>query len=322
MQQINQLIQQDLIILNKIIEEDLKSNIALINQISSYIIQGGGKRIRPIVTILCGKVTGVDCGQSLHRLAAIIEYIHTATLLHDDVVDSSQLRRGRQTTNSLFGNASSVLVGDFIYSRAFQMMTKLNSIPILKIIADATNLIAEGEVMQLLNIGNTAIDESQYYSVIKAKTAVLFETGAQVAAILTKSNEDTTKRLCTYATNIGIAFQIVDDILDYTSNATELGKNIGDDLREGKITLPLIYTIEHSDKTQQEIIKQHLANLNDPQAIENLVSLVKNSPAISYCQAQVTKFTNLAIASLDEFTQSTYKEAMIKLATLASTRIN
>lgn len=322
MKQINQLIQADLVILNDIIQQDLKSNIALINQISTYIIDGGGKRIRPIITILCGKVTGVPCDNTLHKMSAIIEYIHTATLLHDDVVDNSELRRGRKTTNAMFGNAPSVLVGDFIYSRAFQMMTQVNSMPILQILADATNLIAEGEVMQLLNIGNVNITEAEYYEVIKAKTAILFEAGAKIAAILTNSSLQTRQRLTNYAINVGTAFQIIDDMLDYTAQVNELGKNVGDDLREGKITLPLIYLIKHANHSDKKLIQECLTKLNDPQAIATIINLVKNSEAISYCKDQAIKFTELAIENIASFDESIYKEAMIKLANLAITRVN
>jgi octaprenyl-diphosphate synthase len=330
MKNLQELMHADIQTLNEVIRCDLNSNISLINQITTYIITAGGKRIRPMVTLLCGRIAGFKDGTMLHQVAAMIEYIHTATLLHDDVVDGSHLRRGFKTVNATFGNAASVLVGDFIYSRAFQMMTKSKSFELLKLMADSTNQISEGEVLQLINIGKYNLTENEYFAVIKLKTATLFASGASSAAIITDCPEDQHMQLVSYATNLGTAFQITDDILDYASTSQDIGKNIGQDLLEGKITLPLIYLIQSGTQMEQQLIQDiftlnhsnHANFENDHQAkVSTIVEAVKNSDAIKYCHKVAQEFVSKAIAALEIFPNSEYKNAMLELAKSVLCRI-
>ncbi len=251
----------------------------------------------------------------------MIEYIHTATLLHDDVVDESGLRRGRKTANAVFGNAASVLVGDFIYTRAFQMMIKSNSIELLAIMANCTNKISEGEVAQLLNIGKSNLTEEEYFIVIESKTAALFEAAARVAAVVTKSDNKIADALATYAVNLGTAFQIVDDILDYTGSSDDMGKNVGDDLHEGKVTLPLLYLLHNGNNEEKLLIRNAIENPNNAD-IQAVSDAIKRSAATTYCMNQASNFIMQAIASLDIFPESEYKSAMISLANLAIERIS
>ena len=283
-EQIKQFMSADLAKLNAIITEDLNSEVMLIRQISHYIINSGGKRLRPLITMLCGRIAGnLDNDDViLHKMAAMIEYIHTATLLHADVVDESGMRRGRKTANALFGNAASVLVGDFIYTRSFQMMVESNSLEVLKIMADSTNRISEGEVLQLLNIGRSDLTELEYFAVIKAKTAILFEAAARVAAKIANATIQIENALAQYAQSLGIAFQIIDDVLDYTGNAETMGKNVGDDLLEGKVTLPLIYILKHGTNVEKQIIIDGIDKPNTAN-VKQICSIVENSGAINYC---------------------------------------
>lgn len=252
-------LESDLGRVNVVINQAVQSEVALISQIGTYIISAGGKRLRPIITILAGKSLGYD-HDKLYSLAAMVEFIHTSTLLHDDVVDESELRRGRKTANNLFGNAAAVLVGDFLYTRAFQLMVGSGSMKILEVMADATNIIAEGEVMQLMNIGNTDITEAEYVQVIQYKTAKLFEAAAQVGAILAGADETQEQALKEYGMHVGTAFQIIDDILDYSGDTTEIGKNVGDDLAEGKPTLPLIYLMQQGNEQAAADVRHALQN--------------------------------------------------------------
>jgi octaprenyl-diphosphate synthase len=319
MDKIQQLMHDDLLELDLVIRQDLDSNIVLIKQISEYIIASGGKRIRPLLCLLCGRIAGYKNGNLLHKMSAMIEYIHTATLLHDDVVDESGLRRGRQTANAIFGNASSILVGDFIYTRAFQMMVESNNIRLLKIMADSTNKISEGEVLQLLNIGRSDLTEAEYFKVIEHKTATLFVACAKVAAIVANSPIDIEMALTNYAINLGNAFQIVDDLLDYTGNSGIMGKNVGDDLLEGKVTLPLIYLLQQNEMVSKPI-KYAIEN---PQIanIEDILILINNSGAIDYCKQIVQSFMQKAKDSLAIFPDSNYKQSMLDLAQLSVSRI-
>ncbi len=311
---------EDLVKLDEVIRQDLSSNIPLIRQISEYIISGGGKRIRPLICLLCGHIAGFGKqGNLLHKMAAMVEYIHTATLLHDDVVDESNLRRGRQTANAVFGNAASVLVGDFIYTRAFQMMVEADSLRLLKVMADSTNKISEGEVLQLLNIGRIDLTEAEYFEVIKHKTATLFEASARIAAIVANSSEEVENALSNYAVNLGNAFQVVDDILDYSGDIDIMGKNIGDDLKEGKITLPLIYLLEQNQNTQQ--IKDALEKPNKTN-IENIIKIINGSNALPYCKKIAEKFALKAKEALKDFPASQYKTAMLNLADISISRIS
>ncbi len=321
MEKINQLMLNDMQIVDKIIRKDFGSNVPLINQISEYIIAGKGKRIRPLLTLLCGRVAGIKDGNLLHKMAAMIEYIHTATLLHDDVVDESNLRRGRKTANAAFGNAAAVLVGDFIYTRAFQMMIESTDIRLLEVMANTTNTISEGEVLQLLNIGRKDLSEEEYFQVINYKTATLFEAAAKVACIIAKSSQEIEQHLASYANNLGIAFQIVDDILDYTGENSKIGKNIGDDLIEGKITLPIIYLLKYGTKTEVEFLEKTITS-PDNFNIKEVILLIKNSNAIEYCNKLALNFVTNAIHHLNIFPNSLYKEALIELANIAINRIS
>lgn len=320
MEKITQLMASDIAILNKVIRQDLDSKIVLINQISEYIINAGGKRLRPLLTLLCGRIAGYTEGQLLHKMAAMIEYIHTATLLHDDVVDESGMRRGYKTSNAVFGNAASILVGDFIYTRAFQMMIKADSLRLLNIMADSTNQISEGEVLQLLNIGRHDLTEAEYFQVIRSKTATLFEAAARVAAIVSGSTATVEEHLVQYALGLGTAFQIVDDILDYTGDMQNMGKNVGDDLLEGKVTLPLLYLLKNGTAEEKRLIA---AAINQPQEanIQLIVATINSSSAIKYCADRAALYVNKAISELNYFPESVYKEAMIELANLAVNRI-
>ena len=312
---------EDMQQLNNIIREDLNSDVILIRQISEHIINGGGKRIRPLLCLLCGKIAGFTDGTLLHKMAAMIEYIHTATLLHDDVVDESGLRRGYKTANAVFGNSASILVGDFIYTRAFQIMVESNSLRVLKIMADSTNKISEGEVLQLLNIGRSDLSEAEYFNVIKYKTATLFAAAATVAAIIAKSTPQIETALTNYAVNLGNAFQIADDVLDYIGNSNNMGKNVGDDLQEGKVTLPLIYLLQHGSNTEKNLIKHAIENPTQADII-NIVSLINNSNAINYCQQIAKDFVKKSVNCLEIFPESEYKAAMVELAHSSINRIS
>lgn len=319
MDKIQKLMHSDLVELDKVIRQDLNSNILLIRQISEYIIAGGGKRIRPTLCLLCGRIAGFKSGNLLHKMSAMVEYIHTATLLHDDVVDESGLRRGRETANAVFGNAASVLVGDFIYTRAFQMMVEGNSLRLLKVMADSTNKISEGEVLQLLNIGRSDLTEAEYFEVIKHKTATLFEASARVAAIVANATDEVENALSDYAINLGNAFQVVDDILDYAGDSQAMGKNVGDDLQEGKVTLPLIHLLKQNQNTG--LIK---AAIENPEAanIEKIIELINNSDALDYCKQIAGGFALKAKTALTIFPDSEYKNAMLDLADISISRIS
>lgn len=320
MDQFNQLIKQEMAILDQVIRQDLGSQVPLVNTVGEYIIAGGGKRIRPLLTILCAKVLGNE-SELVYKMAAMVEYIHTATLLHDDVVDESGLRRGRATSNAIFGNAASVLVGDFIYTRAFQMMVQSNSLRVLKIMADSTNVISEGEVLQLLNIGCSDLTEAEYFKVIESKTAKLFEAGARTAAIISAADNVQEDHLANYAIYLGTAFQIVDDILDYNSSAEVMGKNVGDDLLEGKVTLPLIYLLAHGSQSIKDVI---VAAVDDPKHadITQVVDLVKNGAALEYCSQLARDYVAKAQAELAHFPVNSYREALSIIANMSIERIS
>ncbi|MDC0534493.1 octaprenyl diphosphate synthase [Francisellaceae bacterium] len=316
--EIKSLMANDIKVTDKLITEQLHSDVVLINQIGHYIINSGGKRIRPLLTLLCARALDYKSAHH-HTLAAIIEFIHTATLLHDDVVDHSDLRRGEKTANNVFGNAASVLTGDFLYSRSFQMMVSINNMRIMNILADATNKIAEGEVLQLLNCNNPDTTEKDYYNVIYCKTAKLFEAACQLAAVVTKSDEKIEKALINYGKHLGNAFQLADDILDYTSSAEEMGKNIGDDLAEGKPTLPLIFALEHGTDKQKALISGAIKNA-DTTHIQEIIDIVKNSGGVEYTLDAANKASRDAIDSLSILPESQYKESLISLSKLAVER--
>jgi octaprenyl-diphosphate synthase len=319
MEQYQARLQAELNQLDQVIRQDLQSEVALINTVSDYIIQGGGKRIRPLLVILCSKLLG-NQQELIYKMAAMIEYIHTATLLHDDVVDESGLRRGRATANAIFGNAATVLVGDFIYTRAFQLMVRSNLPRVLQIMADSTNIISEGEVLQLLNIGRSDLNEAEYLQVIKLKTAKLFEAAARVAAVISNASAKEEEHLAKYAIYLGTAFQIVDDILDYAGTPEIMGKNVGDDLLEGKVTLPLIYLLNNAPVHLRQLI---VTAINEPQtaAVAPIITLIKESAALDYCKTMAKNYADKAQQELATFTAGTFKDCLTTLARMSVQRI-
>jgi len=290
----------------------LTSDVVLINQIGHYIISSGGKRLRPMLVALTANALGYT-GQDHIRLAAVIEFIHTATLLHDDVVDESDQRRGNDTANALWGNAASVLVGDFLYSRAFEMMVSVGQMRVMDILSHTTNAIAEGEVLQLLNINNPDTSEAQYMEVIRRKTAKLFEAGTQLGAILCESDAETENAVAQYGLHLGTAFQIMDDILDYTADPEQLGKNLGDDLAEGKPTLPLIHAMQTGPTEQAEFIKKTIEEGNRD-AHPEILKIVQQLGSVDYTAKVAQQEVDKAIAAIQDLPESTYKTTMQQLA--------
>lgn len=309
---IRNLIQDDMDAVNQLIRKSLYSDVALIGELGNYLINSGGKRIRPALVLLSARACDYQ-GTQHHQVAAIIEFIHTATLLHDDVVDASNMRRGKETANAIWGNEASVLVGDFVYSRAFEMMVKVKSMRVMEILAHATNTIAEGEVMQLLNVHNADTTIESYLDVIHCKTAKLFEAGSELGALLAGASEDHIAAMATYGMHLGTAFQLVDDVLDYSSNSNELGKNIGDDLAEGKPTLPLIYTIQHGDKKQTALVR-HAIEEGGLENIDAILEAIEATGAIKYTAQLARDEAAKARASLSLFPSSPYIEALLSLA--------
>ena len=304
---------------NLLIYKQLESDVALINQLGFYIVNSGGKRLRPLLSVLAAKSVGYEGSDHL-KLAAIVEFIHTASLLHDDVVDESTMRRGRQTANAMFGNSASVLVGDFLYTRSFQMMTELNSLKVLKILADTTNVLAEGEVMQLMNLNEPDTSEENYMRVIYCKTARLFEAATQLGGVLNNVDETIELALGEYGKYLGTAFQIADDLLDYTADADELGKNIGDDLAEGKPTLPLIYALAHGNDEEKALIKGVIENADGSQVIDRILAALERTGALAYTQQRAEEEAAKAIQALSVLPESDYKEALLGLAKISANR--
>ncbi|WP_299795920.1 octaprenyl diphosphate synthase [uncultured Shewanella sp.] len=318
---IRQLADNDMQDVNKLIYKQLESDVALINQLGFYIINGGGKRMRPLLSILAAR--SIDYKGEAHlKLAAIIEFIHTASLLHDDVVDESMLRRGRETANALFGNSASVLVGDFLYTRSFQMMTELGDMQVLEVLADATNVLAEGEVLQLMNCNDPDTTEESYMRVIYCKTAKLFEAATRLAGVLAESSVETQTALADYGKFLGTAFQLTDDLLDYTAETEELGKNIGDDLAEGKPTLPLIYAMAHGSEKEQGLIRTAIEKGDGTQNIEEILNALHSCGALEYTFKRAQEESEKAIAALSVIPDSDYKQALISLANIAVERSN
>lgn len=312
---LNEAIATDLLAVDAVIREKLHSEVALVNQIADYIISAGGKRIRPVLVLLMANAYGY-IGTGHHQLAAVVEFIHTATLLHDDVVDESELRRGRKTANALFGNAASVLVGDFLHSRAFQMMVTVGNIRAMQILADATNVIAEGEVLQLLNMHDPDISEERYTEVIRSKTAKLFEAAAQLGALLAGASEDGIEAAAEYGRSLGTAFQLIDDVLDYSGLAEDIGKNVGDDLREGKATLPLIYLMEYGTVEQRELVRNCIEN-GDEEHFDAILLAVTTSGALDYTKRKAEEASARATKAIAGLPDSTYKTALLKLSAFA-----
>ncbi len=297
---------------DKEILQELNSDVVLINQIGFHIVNSGGKRLRPMLVALSACALGYE-GKDHTTLAAVIEFIHTATLLHDDVVDESDMRRGDETANAIWGNAASVLVGDFLYSRSFEMMVGVNNMRVMDILSHATNAIAEGEVLQLLNINNPDTSEAQYLEVIRRKTAKLFEAGTRLGAVLANKDEETEKALSTYGLHLGNAFQIMDDMLDYTADVAELGKNLGDDLAEGKPTLPLIHAMAHGTAEQSKFIKETIKNGNRD-AYLDILAIIKSTGSLDYTAQLADQEAQKAIDALSNIPDSNYKQAMEQLA--------
>ena len=301
-----------------VIRERLYSDVALIRQVSEYIINSGGKRMRPALVILSAGAHGYQ-GAHAHELAAIVEFIHTATLLHDDVVDESDLRRGHDTANAMFGNAASVLVGDFLYSRAFQMMVNIDNMRVMQVLADATNVIAEGEVLQLMNCNDPDIDEERYLRVIRYKTAKLFEAATRLGGILGGASAENEAAIAGYGMHLGTAFQLIDDVLDYSGNHQDTGKNIGDDLAEGKPTLPLIYAMQKA-KPEQVAVIRHAIEHGGLEEFAPVLDAIKETGALEYARNQAQREADEACELISYLPNTKYRDSLIKLAEFAVTR--
>ena len=307
--------QSDMQAVDQVIHQRLSSDVALVNQLSHYIVNSGGKRLRPLLVLLSAKAFNYQ-GDMHHLLAAIIEFIHTATLLHDDVVDESDLRRGSETANALFGNAASVLVGDFLYSRAFEMMVEVDDMRVMQILATTTNVIAEGEVMQLMNVHDAETSEEKYLEVIHCKTAKLFEAATQLGAILCDRDEKEVQAMAAYGRYLGTAFQLIDDVMDYSSDSEKMGKNVGDDLAEGKPTLPLIYAIQQGTAEQAALIKAAIEK-GGYDKIEQVQAIIEQTGALSYTEKMAEQQAELAIDQLSCLPDSDNKTFLENIARLS-----
>jgi len=315
---IQALARDDMAAVDALIRRRLASDVVLINQVAEYIVGAGGKRLRPMLLLLAAGALG-HRGPDAHQLAAVVEFIHTATLLHDDVVDESDLRRGRKTANAVWGNAASVLVGDFLYSRSFQLMVELDRMPVMRILADTTNAIAEGEVLQLLHVRNPDTDEAAYLRVIERKTAVLFAAATRLGALLAGADTATCNALHAYGLNLGYAFQIADDVLDYASDADTLGKNLGDDLAEGKATLPLIHAIAHSNASIRERLRAAIEH-GDTNAMPEVMSAIHATGGLDYSRHRAGEYAEAAERALDGLEDNDYVAALRGLAHYAINR--
>ncbi len=309
---------EDFSAVDEIIKQQLTSRVPLVSKIGDYITSAGGKRLRPLLVLLCGKALGRE-GDDLRLLAATIEFLHTATLLHDDVVDESSMRRGRETANALFGNAASVLVGDFLYSRSFQMMVGLNNMRVMQILSDATNVIAEGEVLQLLNMHNPDVTHESYLTVIRSKTAKLFEAAAELGALVAGASNEQIAAAGEFGRSLGTAFQLIDDVLDYAGDAAEIGKNVGDDLREGKPTLPLIYLMEHGTPQQRELVRTCIEQ-GDEQHFDAVLAAVTSSGALDYTRKQAEEAARRASNAIADLPDSVFKDSLLQLSRFAVDR--
>ena len=305
---------------NDLIRRRLASDVPMVEKIAQYIVDSGGKRLRPLLVLLTARATGYT-GDDHLKLAAVIEFLHTATLLHDDVVDTSDLRRGKATANAQWGNAPSVLVGDFLYSRAFQMMVELQSLPIMDVLSKATVVIAEGEVLQLVNVKNPNLTESQYMEVIHNKTAMLFEAASHTGALLANAPDQLARAMKDFGTHLGLAFQLVDDVLDYRGDAAAMGKNVGDDLAEGKVTLPLIHAMENGDDPTRQLIRKAIrqGGLDDLPAI---IGIVEQSGALDYTLTRAKEQAEKASACLNSLPPSAHRDALSDLTDLAVARVS
>lgn len=302
----------DMQAVNRLISTSLESDVPLVSQVSEYIVMSGGKRLRPLIVLLAARAMGYE-GEEHIRAATIIEFIHTATLLHDDVVDSSERRRGQDSANAVFGNQASVLVGDFLYSRSFQMMVDIGDMRVMQILADATNTIAAGEVMQLMNVHDPDTSEDDYQQVIYRKTARLFEAGAQIAAVLAGRDADDEQAMVQYGQHLGTAFQLIDDALDYSASADELGKNLGDDLAEGKATLPLIYAMRAGTDAQRDLIRSAVLE-GGLEQMDEIQEIIRATGALAYTEGRAREAADAAIDVLTRLPDSKYRQALMSLA--------
>jgi octaprenyl-diphosphate synthase len=315
---LKQLLDSDMAAVDATIRDRLRSEVVLVNQVSEYIINSGGKRLRPALVVLSAKAFGY-AGRHHHDLAAVVEFIHTATLLHDDVVDESELRRGRATASALFGNAASVLVGDFLYSRAFQMMVEVGDMRVMQTLADATNTIAEGEVLQLLNCHDADVTAENYLHVIHCKTAKLFEAAMRLGGILSGAGSVSEQAAARYGMHLGTAFQLVDDVLDYSGDEQETGKNLGGDLAEGKPTLPLIYAMQHGDAGQAARVRIAIEQ-GDIARFGDVLQIIRQTGALEYTRQQAQREADAACAALHVLPDTNYKQSLLQLADFAATR--
>ena len=314
---ITALVEDDFKATNQVILDQLQSDVALVNQLGHYIVAAGGKRLRPLLVLVVANALGYQ-GSKQHIAAAIVEFIHTATLLHDDVVDESDRRRGRETANALFGNAASVLVGDFLYTRSFQLMVKLDKMQIMQILADTTNQIAAGEVLQLMNCNDPNASEASYFEVIRNKTAILFAAACQLGAIIA-GRDDLADDMHAFGLHLGLAFQLMDDALDYIADSEELGKNVGDDLAEGKPTLPLIYAKQHADKDGQKLIETCIEN-GGLEHLAEIQAIIESTQSIAYTLEKAQQEVVLAKQKLAKMPANPFSEALADLADLAVAR--
>jgi octaprenyl-diphosphate synthase len=316
-------IRPDMARLNDVVRTTLHSEVPLVNQVAEYLINAGGKRLRPAIHLLLTRALQKTCPDTAYTLAAVVEFIHTSTLLHDDVVDESDLRRGRQTANALFGNAASVLVGDFLYSRSFQMMVSVQNMRVMEILADATNVIAEGEVLQLLNVHDPDVTEARYMQVIHYKTARLFEASAQLSAVMSACTPEQENACAAYGRHLGAAFQLADDILDYAGDTAVLGKNVGDDLREGKPTLPLIYVLEHGSDSEKAMVRAAIENGGIDQThpdFNTILTAITSGGALEYTRQLAQREVAAAKSALTFLPESEYKQVLLGLADYALAR--
>ncbi len=315
---IQKLIEADIKAVDALIRRRLDSDVVLVRAIAEYIIGSGGKRLRPVLVLLAAGSGGYR-GTAHLELAAVVEFIHTATLLHDDVVDESSLRRGKRTANAEFGNAASVLVGDFLYSRAFQMMVGVGSMRVMEVLADATNAIAEGEVMQLINARNADLDESQYFDVIQRKTARLFEAAARLGAIISGVPPMVEEGMARYGAHLGTAFQLIDDVLDYSGDVAETGKHLGDDLSEGKSTLPLIHVLEHGTPEQATVVRRAIEH-GDATDFQKVLDAINSTGALNAVRARAAGEAALACSAIESLPPSNHKQCLLELASFAVER--
>jgi octaprenyl-diphosphate synthase len=315
---IQALIAGDMDSVNELIIRRLASEVVLINQIGHYIVNSGGKRLRPVLAVLSARAMGYGAGRHID-LAAIVEFIHTATLLHDDVVDASELRRGKETANALWGNEASVLVGDFLYSRSFEMMVEVGSMRVMEILSKATNIISEGEVLQLLNVHDADTTEERYLNVIRYKTAKLFEAACQLGAVIAGAPAEQEQAMADYGMHLGTAFQLIDDVLDYSASSQEMGKNVGDDLAEGKPTLPLIYVMRQGTEQQAKVVREAIEQ-GGLDRLDEVMAAVESTGAIAYTAQTAREEADRAIAALANIPDSPYKQAMVSLASFAVER--